>query len=136
MERFYEIVSQDCYVSSNSIGSHIFYAVELGLPFFLFGPSTEKFNKNNENFQQGKIKPESQNFAQRTRQLFSKKVDEPTSEQIDFVEKELGVKDTISRFRAAFILYKSLLQFLWWKVKRKLIHWDKEDDLPPLLGSR
>ena len=128
IERFYEILREHRYVTSNKIGSYTFYAVELGMPFFWYGPSYEIISKNI-----GKVTHDS-SYMRYAKELFSTKMDKPTRQQVDLVKKELGVKDTISRLRAAYILYKSLLQFLWWKVKRKLIHRNKVNDLPSLLS--
>lgn len=37
VKNFYEILSNHKYVTSNDVGSYTFYAVEMGLPFFLLG---------------------------------------------------------------------------------------------------
>jgi hypothetical protein len=37
-QNFYDLVKTAKYVTSNSIGSYSCYAIEMGLPFFLYGP--------------------------------------------------------------------------------------------------
>lgn len=38
VDTFYETMSQFKYVIANDIGSNLYYAVEMGIPFFLYGP--------------------------------------------------------------------------------------------------
>jgi hypothetical protein len=38
VDTFYQTLSQFKYVIANDVGSHLYYAVEMGIPFFLHGP--------------------------------------------------------------------------------------------------
>ena len=43
--------------------------------------------------------------------LFSKPVDRVTSEQREFVEEQLGVSDSISRFHFSYLLYRAYFKY-------------------------
>ncbi len=42
VDTFYDTMRRFRYITSNHIGSYSFYALEMGLPFFLYGPDTDK----------------------------------------------------------------------------------------------
>jgi hypothetical protein len=45
VKNYYQILSNHKYVTSNDIGSYTFYAIEMGLPFFLVGETPEMIMK-------------------------------------------------------------------------------------------
>jgi len=96
VDNFYEILRHCKYATSNGFGSYLFYAVEMGIPFFIFGPkasirfagkknSSERMTKDGE-------------FGAYIEKLFSTYPDvEISEEQRIAVEREVGVNDAISR---------------------------------------
>ena len=107
---FYEILRKYKYATSNSVGSYLFYATEMGIPFFLFGNAPQYFNKGDENVQKGVYDSYLKyDLTQKTILLFSEKRESVSQEQHFFVEKELGVHDSISRTKVSCLLYFSLL---------------------------
>ena len=42
VDTFYDTMRRFRYITSNHIGSYSYYALEMGLPFFLYGPDTDK----------------------------------------------------------------------------------------------
>lgn len=93
-ENFYNILSAHKFASSNSIGSFAFYAVEMGIPFFLLGPISTKISRvdgEKINYFVG----EHEKFNATVRELFSKKSSYITEEQRQFVLNEVGSFDAV-----------------------------------------
>lgn len=110
-KRFYNNLSKFKYATSNMPGSYLFYAVEMNIPFFIYGD--EVFFNNFTNEKNEIIeKYTSCSFPQykKTYELFYGIRKEITKEQKVYVEKMLGMKDCISRFEMAKILYLSYLK--------------------------
>jgi len=118
IQRFYEILRNFKYTTSNLIGSYTFYSVEMGIPFSKYGPEPEFYNKADTSFPLGKhdFKVHKQ-FAMVDR-LFEGLHQEITSEQKSIVESELGINDGVGRARMAVILYGALLKrfFSGWSI--------------------
>lgn len=108
-EAFYDILKNFKYATSNEPGSYTFYAVEMGIPFFILGePSVtvddEHLDPNWDyncqtilDYKWGKIAYE----------LFSNKpFGVITREQKDFVESEAGIKDGLSKSELKEVLKK------------------------------
>jgi hypothetical protein len=115
IERFYEILKKFKYASSNLVSSSLFYSVEMGITFFIFGNKDEKINKNNLNYPTGKrlIYNEKNEFDQSLEQIFSGFDCEITEEKKRIVEGTLGIYDGVSRKRMAYILYTSLFKLIF-----------------------
>jgi predicted O-methyltransferase YrrM len=113
IERFYAIVAEARYATSNSIGSYVFYCVELGIPFSLCGDEPVYFNRADLSLPKGS---EATAFFlnhaahQKAMSLFAGVQKEINVDQKRFVDEELGVDGSISRFRLAIVLYSSHLR--------------------------
>jgi len=57
VERFYDIIRNFKYATSNSGGSELFYCVDFGLEYFLYGRKPTKVNFSNPSLAKGEIKP-------------------------------------------------------------------------------
>jgi FkbM family methyltransferase len=112
-ERFYQIISQYRYASSDLLGSYVFYCTEMGLPFFLYPTETDLklVNNGDPNIPLGEYKFEN-NQVRKSKVLFGKPVDEVTEEQMAFVRYELGLTQATSRYKMALILYRALLHHI------------------------
>lgn len=125
IERFYNILKKFKYVTSNEVGSYAYYAVEMNIPFLLFGNPIQLFNRGDVNVEKGyyntSINLKSSKQTAKALEIFSTFNGQVTQAQKEFVEKELGVNDSISRFKAGIILYKAYLKHLSEKVRMKFM---------------
>lgn len=113
-ERFYNILKKFKYASSNSVGSSMFYAVEMGVPFFIYGNKPENINDGDSNLPLGKYDfYEGREYFQMLDKLFSDLDCKITEEKKKIVETDLGVYDGISRLKMAFVLYMSLFRWVF-----------------------
>lgn len=121
IERFYKIIKNFKYVTSNEIGSYAYYAVEMDIPFLLYGSPVQFLNVGDENIEKGKYDSfrNSKQMAKAMKVLGNFKND-VTEEQKEFVERELGVYDSISRLQASIILHSTFLMYVMNKAKNRL----------------
>lgn len=111
IEKFYSILSSYKYTMSNLLGSYVFYSVEMGIPFSLYGEDPTYFNKGDRSLKAGiynsyKDHPSYQMGVK----LFSGYCTHITESQIRFINKNLGKDDSISRSKTCILLYKALFQ--------------------------
>ncbi len=95
VDNFYENLRNHRYATSNQVGTYSFYAVEMGIPFFVYGEPAvpEK--------QEDKSAPAISRYTDYplgayATQLFAHPTQEIREEQRVFVEEELGVHDCLS----------------------------------------
>lgn len=113
-ERFYDILRSFSFATSNMVSSSLFYAIEMDVPFFIYGDKPYFFNKGNEHYMMGKYDFYAGNdFFQRVHEFFLGVRSEITKEQKMLVESELGLYDGISRKKMAAILYFSLIEWMF-----------------------
>lgn len=118
-QRFYDILKNFLFATSNSIGSYVYYAVEMGIPFSLYGNKQVYINTGDPNIPYGEWDPYKESKSYRMMSdLFSGLQTEITQEQKEVVETTLGLKDGIGRIKMSFVLYSSFLK--WALNKRKL----------------
>ncbi|MBI5623173.1 MAG: class I SAM-dependent methyltransferase [Elusimicrobia bacterium] len=112
-ERFYDILKDHSYATSNTFGSYALYAVEMGIPFFIHGEKPRLVNRGDPNCPSGAYDPAKEfgQFKSVTR-LFEGLRTEISPEQASTAESELGLRDGASRGRMAFLLYSSFLEWL------------------------
>lgn len=109
MQNFYEILKQYKYSTSNEISSSAFYAVELGLPFFLLGKyPTYIMHEEGWGIPKGVTNELTDPVYKLAEKMFPH---EPTSkisnELKEYVDSELGVYDCISPDE----LYKIIIKY-------------------------
>ena len=112
IENFYEILKSYNFTMSNIIGSYVFYSVEMGIPFSLYGEEPKYFNKGDENIERGEYtsyKKDSRRLI--AQNLFKGYHSEINEEQKEFVDFELGKNRTISRIKASLLLYRALILY-------------------------
>jgi FkbM family methyltransferase len=113
-EKFYCILSKYIFALSDSIGSHTFYPIEMGIPFGLYGKEPIYINHSDPNIEIGEYTSYKELDAyKKAIALFSSLPETINQEQKEFVEEHLGLKYGLSRSKAAFILYKSFLIWLF-----------------------
>jgi hypothetical protein len=117
-ERFYDILKKFKYSTSNIIGSYTYYAVEMGVSFFIYGEDPQYYNHWDPNIEIGKYTSYKEDpkyiFA---KNLFKKITVNISEEQKKYVESSLGINDGISRFKMFLILYGCFFKYLFSKTK-------------------
>lgn len=119
-ERFYKILSQFKYTTSNFVGSYAFYAVEMGIPFFIYGSREKYINISDHDV------PKDEHGIYDPYQLFPRykqfyelfntgPIRMNTAKQIEVVITTLGLKEGLSRSELSRVLYISLVKFVFSK---------------------
>ncbi|MHA4843882.1 hypothetical protein ACX0G7_06960 [Flavitalea antarctica] len=112
-ERYYSILRNFRYTTSNILGSYSFYSIEMGIPFFLVG--NEPIYEINENSILALEALKSvQNFdpiVKRMTLLFRNTTNAISDQQKREVETTLGLYHGIGRLHMSFLLYKCWLRF-------------------------
>lgn len=106
-ERFYDILKNFKYSTSNIVGSYTYYSIEMGIPFSIYGCKPILINNSDPNLERGEYKLQENQFYQKVFKMFEGLNKEITLEQKEFVEKNLGVYDGLSRFEMAKVLYSA-----------------------------
>ncbi len=111
-ENFYEIVKNYKYALSNSVGSNIFYCINLGIPFSIIdGEPTLGSNIDLNILQSGKeISDHIQ--VQKNYTLFKGLNLTITDEQLELVNHELGIVEHTGRLKLSFVLYSALFIYM------------------------
>ena len=119
-ERFYSIIRNFRYTTSNHPMSCLFYSIEMGIPHFLYGNKPVFVNKGDENVTAGDYDAEKENLQVRKLVALFSGIQSIISErQRQFVEYELGLHHGLGRLRCAFVLYRA------WVVKLLLLSSEK-----------
>jgi len=113
-ERFYDILKNFKYATSNKVGSYLYYAVEMGLPFSIYGQKQKYINKGDPNLSAGEYDSYKLSaLYRRIHRMFNGLHTKISPEQKRFVEINLGLRDGISPPQMRNILYKSLFQWVF-----------------------
>lgn len=104
-ERFYDILKNFKYTTSNLIGSYTYYSIEMGIPFSIYGNDPEYYNNADANLEKGEYKYKESDGYQSFYKLLGGLNKKVTPEQKEFVERNLGIYDGLSRFEMAKVLY-------------------------------
>ena len=114
VDRFYSMVYRFRYSTSSNIGSHTFYLIEAGIPFFLLGPypkydisGSEAVNDGKQNLSDYGDAEDLEKFES-LKHLLSSQRDSVTNEQRELVSEYLGLNSKITRFEAAWIIWREL----------------------------
>lgn len=108
VDKFYEILRHCKYATSNAFGSYLFYTVEMGIPFFVYGPKAS-IRYTDKKISSERIIKEGE-YGAYIEELFSTYPEVGiTEEQRAVVEQEVGVNDAIDRKE----LYRLLMDNYW-----------------------
>lgn len=112
VDRFYAMITQFRFSSSPNIGSHTFYLLEAGIPFFLFGPYPEYHIKGSKAVKDGKQNlldygdsDDIENF-EKFKQLLATRTDSVTEQQKILVSSYLGIDAVTTRLEAFGIMWR------------------------------
>ena len=114
VDRFYNLVKDYSYATSQTWGSQVAYCVELGIPYFFFGERPRLINISDKDLPEGEAPRYWDKFhevyAKRAEELFRMPVDSVTDEQKIFVESILGLDSTLTRRQVAWILWREFFR--------------------------
>lgn len=115
VERLYDIIKQAKFITSNDVSTITFLAVEMRIPFFIYGDKNKTINISDKNFPSGELKQPKHKqyiFLKENLAISSKfEVLEYDKKLVYGVESALGIHDGISRKKMCYVLYSAL--FLW-----------------------
>jgi hypothetical protein len=112
LERFYKILQNHAFATSNMISSYTALSIEMGIPFFIYGEPQIFINKSDGNLPLGKY--DGYSDVPFFKELYDKLQFKDSNGTIDktiknAIEKRLGINDTISRRKMCLILWSCLL---------------------------
>jgi len=114
VDRFYSLLYQFRFSSSSNVGSHTYYIIEAGVPFFLYGPYPEYQIKGSKAVKDGTQNlsdyGDEEDIVQFTKfkELLSFPQDRVTFEQYELVSKYLGMNSKMTRLKASLIVWREL----------------------------
>lgn len=116
VNNFYNILSNHKYATSNEIGSYTFYAVDLGLPFFLTGKAPILLNKGCKDLNVGEsTRLDDFVWGKRAIKLFSTGPTQKISAgQGQFVIEEMGINDCLSPAEMRSLFWKYFNRHHYW----------------------
>jgi hypothetical protein len=124
VKHFYELLSTHKYATSNRIGSYVLYAIEIGIPFFLYGDEIsvnvirKKKDKNQKEIKES-IKPLAENLFKKSMKDLSRREDiKINDDQLKFVLEESGIDDCLNPKD----LKRVLLKYYYLKTVPKAIY--------------
>jgi len=127
VDRFYDLVKDYAYATSQTWGSQVAYCVELGVPYFFLGERPELINIADKNLPTG-VAPQywdsyHEEYAKKAEALFRLPVDSVTGEQREFVESLLGVDSRITRGQVSWILWREFFRNWkqWYKIPKSVL---------------
>jgi hypothetical protein len=118
VDRFYSLTSHFRYATSPNVGTHTYYLLESGIPFFLFGDHPSYQIKGSQVVKDGAQNisdygdAEDQEQLERLKTLLTEKQDEVTPEQYQMVSEYMGLSSGMSRLHASWILWREFILHL------------------------
>jgi hypothetical protein len=123
VDRFYDLIKDYSYASSQDWGSQVAYCTELGLPYFFLGKRPKLMNISHAQMPLGEVTHQDEFHAKMEEQalsLFRSPVDAVTPEQLAFVESLLGLDSKVTPERVAQILWREFFRhYLQWPLLLK-----------------
>lgn len=118
IDNFYDILSRFNYVVSTDVGSHLYYAIEMGIPFFIYGTPGSYHSEDKEFKERGKnYKMKDLKEFNAVNQLFTPTKEEIkagikiTEEQKNFVHQSIGTYDALPLQEVREIIQKHQWKF-------------------------
>tara|TARA_Y100000588_G_scaffold384143_1_gene474812 strand:+ start:691 stop:1428 length:738 start_codon:yes stop_codon:yes gene_type:complete len=113
-ERFYDMLRQFRYTTAVEIGSHTFYSVEMGIPFFVYGDRYCRVNLGDDNARLGTFDDYAEDpIYRKYYDLFNHFPNVSIStEQQSVASSLLGLDSGLGRLEMCKILYCSLVRWL------------------------
>jgi len=118
--RFYDLLSNYKYMTTNSIGGHVLFATDFGLPVSYFQelePQHEYRSKEIEILRENLLKSKTYITARANFTGIQKSV---STKQKEITNEMLGIDKHTSRLKMSFILYYSFFLYILHEIKMKL----------------
>ena len=113
-QRFYNIIKNFKYATSNMVGSYLYYCVEMGIPFSIYGNKQSFVNHGDPNLPPGKYDPYANSpYFQKATNMFSGLFTEISPAQKNYVAKTLGLNEGLSRKKMAWVLYSAFFKWIF-----------------------
>ncbi len=117
IKKFYEIIVGFKYATSNIPGSYLYYCIDIGIPFFVYGEKPIYLNKSDPNLPMNLYDPWVSGYGLEAYNMFHVcDVNEYkpgiSDRQMAFVREHLGVECGVGRLKMSIILYGALFKFL------------------------
>jgi hypothetical protein len=116
VDRFYSLIYQFQYTTSPNLGSHCYYNLEAGIPFFLFGDDPQYLMKGSTELKDGLMNisdyfadVEDETEYYQFRKSIETQLDTVSIAQKEYIYKRMGLDSKISGRKALFVLYSALL---------------------------
>ena len=118
-ERFFELLRRFKYATSNFIGSYMFYAVEMGIPFFRYGtrPQFRKKDSSKAAYEAYICASTRDELLKNYEEAFAKITENVLPKQAALVNRALGLEHGVSRPKMALLLFSSIFQHHLLKLK-------------------
>lgn len=107
VDRYYSVLRQFKYTASNYIGSYMYYSIEMGIPFSFLRQENVLYNNKDINMPKGIMPKSSQ--TQKIENLFLGINTTITSQQRNFVDYVVSMKNYISREEMYKVLQEALV---------------------------
>lgn len=119
VDKFYGLVSQFAYATSQDWGSQVAYCVEMGVPYFFLGPLPRLINISHKEMRVGPVDDyqddDHKKYLSQARALFRYPDTELTPEKQRFVEAILGMDSGVAR--------EAISQLVWREFFRNWAKW-------------
>jgi hypothetical protein len=122
-KNFYEILKRYKYAISNGIGSHVFYSIDLNIPFFLLGEEPVIINKElkDPNVPE-KYKGSDFSSGKKAYNIFNTgPVTYISENQKKYVENEIGIKNASNRYILLLFYWSYFFQWVCIKLLKKIL---------------
>lgn len=108
--KFYNILKKHQYAVSNSMGSHVFYAIEMEIPFYYIDLERQFINRGDPNLEDpNNVYEERIEIIDKMKSTLSSKEGLITEEQRMLVIEELGIDDCVSGRKLRYLLWKAFI---------------------------
>jgi hypothetical protein len=114
--RFYHLCSLHQYASSNSLGSHLFYAVKAGCAYFHLNQALNYTLQGNDKFLR-EFAPPPAIREEQLQKLFTTVHSEPTPEQMALVDEYLGARFVLYPEQMRLQLFAAETEYNYWRVQ-------------------
>ena len=118
VDRFYSLIKNFSYATSQNWGSQVAYCVEFGVPYFFLGKQPKLINFSHSDMPVGEVYHQNdfhKEIEKQADELFRSPVDVVSTSQLNFIESLLGIDSKIS--------YKQVTYIIWFEFFRNWMQW-------------
>jgi hypothetical protein len=120
IDQFYQLIRNYKFALTNSIGGHLLFSVNLGIPVSYFEDLEPTHESTWKGFEDSRTRLKNSRVYQKAKQLFQGEHQSITTKQLQFVNTMLGVGTGTTRGKLMWILYQSFFSYAWYRIKKKI----------------